>query len=400
MALFDTKYPNNSRIVTGTPQLYNDDVVLLCDTSVGAVIINLLEIPPSNWSTQWKLYIVDSGNNASVNNITINSGVGQTINIQPTLTLNTNGASAVVRIVSDTDFIASSTFTASSGVQSVTGLNTDNTDPANPIVALSVDGITITGAGTLADPLVAVQSDSGWLNLEGFDHLVGYASRPQCRLIGKQLNFRGVLIVPLATTSGGGTLVPIQLTPAIGSFYANEALPWVYQGVGGVTLVSAGGLLFNKNVSVIPAGITGTIDALYNPGLRIATRPVATSNPNSGTSLSAVVSVSITSDGKLVMATYKDLESSPNIPNPSIGFGTGGMRQVVTNVKSGQAVVDFRDAGSGNATQSNGSGVSPWTREWLTSSFTNTYLFDVDAGEQDQIGGFFFRMDGLVAFMI
>ena len=41
------------------------------------------------------------------------------------------------------------------GVQSVTGLNTDNTDPNNPIVQISVDGSTITGSGTPGDPLVA-----------------------------------------------------------------------------------------------------------------------------------------------------------------------------------------------------------------------------------------------------
>ena len=40
-------------------------------------------------------------------------------------------------------------------VESVTGLNTDNTDPQNPIVEISVDGSTITGLGTPASPLVA-----------------------------------------------------------------------------------------------------------------------------------------------------------------------------------------------------------------------------------------------------
>lgn len=38
-------------------------------------------------------------------------------------------------------------------VQSVTGLNTDNTDPKNPIVQVSVDGTTVVGAGTIASPL-------------------------------------------------------------------------------------------------------------------------------------------------------------------------------------------------------------------------------------------------------
>jgi len=44
---------------------------------------------------------------------------------------------------------------SSSGVQSVTGLDTDNTDPQNPIVQISVDGTTITGDGTPANPLQA-----------------------------------------------------------------------------------------------------------------------------------------------------------------------------------------------------------------------------------------------------
>ena len=42
------------------------------------------------------------------------------------------------------------------GVQSVTGLDTDNTDPLNPVVNIAVDGTTITGQGTPASPLVAV----------------------------------------------------------------------------------------------------------------------------------------------------------------------------------------------------------------------------------------------------
>lgn len=41
-----------------------------------------------------------------------------------------------------------------SGVQSVSGLDTDNTDPANPVINLAVDGVTITGSGTPGDPLV------------------------------------------------------------------------------------------------------------------------------------------------------------------------------------------------------------------------------------------------------
>jgi hypothetical protein len=44
---------------------------------------------------------------------------------------------------------------SSVGVQSVTGLDTDNTDPQNPVVNISVDGTTIIGDGTPASPLKA-----------------------------------------------------------------------------------------------------------------------------------------------------------------------------------------------------------------------------------------------------
>jgi len=47
------------------------------------------------------------------------------------------------------------------GVASVTGLDTDNTDPLNPIVQIAVDGVSITGSGTPADPLVSTAGASG-----------------------------------------------------------------------------------------------------------------------------------------------------------------------------------------------------------------------------------------------
>ena len=46
-------------------------------------------------------------------------------------------------------------------VNSVTGLDTDNTDPLNPVVQIAVDGVTITGDGTSGNPLVSV-SGSGF----------------------------------------------------------------------------------------------------------------------------------------------------------------------------------------------------------------------------------------------
>jgi len=158
MALFDTKYPNTSRVVSGTPQLYNDDVILLCDTSTGPITINLLEIPAGSWNVNWKLHVIDGADKASINNITIIPPVGSTINTLANVVVNTNGGGALIRIGSDTSFVSTSYFVATgggAGVMSVTGVNTDNTDPINPIVRIAVDNITISGNGASLTPLYA-----------------------------------------------------------------------------------------------------------------------------------------------------------------------------------------------------------------------------------------------------
>ena len=106
MALFSTPYPNPSRVVSGTPQLFADDVVLLCNTNAGAVTINLAEIPANYWNTTWKLYVVDNSSNAGTNNITINAPSGYTINNQSSVVINEDGGEFIVRISSNTSFLA------------------------------------------------------------------------------------------------------------------------------------------------------------------------------------------------------------------------------------------------------------------------------------------------------
>jgi hypothetical protein len=86
--------------------LFADDVVLLCNTSASAVVINLLEIPADYWNTTWKLYVVDNSSNAGTNNITINAPSGYTINNQSSVTINQNDGECVVRISSNTSFLA------------------------------------------------------------------------------------------------------------------------------------------------------------------------------------------------------------------------------------------------------------------------------------------------------
>jgi hypothetical protein len=110
LTTFQQIYPNNTRTISGllnTPK--QDDVVLLCNTTSAPVQLTLLAPATQNgvgfWSTQYKLYVIDSGNNAAVNNITINAPVGCLVNGLSSFTINTNGATLLLRIVSNTNYI-------------------------------------------------------------------------------------------------------------------------------------------------------------------------------------------------------------------------------------------------------------------------------------------------------
>lgn len=100
-----TKYRNNERIVSGSVNVENSDMLLNVDTSLVACTINLQSIPNDYWNTLYKLYVKDISNNAGTNNITIVAPNGYKINNSQNLILNTNGESVLVRISSNTDYV-------------------------------------------------------------------------------------------------------------------------------------------------------------------------------------------------------------------------------------------------------------------------------------------------------
>jgi hypothetical protein len=111
--------------------------------------------------------------------------------------------------------------TVGAGVQSVTGLNTDNTDPANPIVAISVDGVTITGSGTPGDPLVSSGGSGGGIRSSfiSFNDAVQSSSLTYERVAA--FPFPGTAIIPslskinaLVRRNGAATSVSIRIYDA------------------------------------------------------------------------------------------------------------------------------------------------------------------------------------------
>ena len=155
MILNSTKYKNPERTIIGTPvpvvnQVSTADTIILCDTSGGAIILQLLEIPNDQWNTTYKVYIADKTNNASVNNITINAPVGFTINNQPSLVISSNGGSVLIRVASNTGYLGSLTSGGSGASVSVVNNQTPIVPPTTLTTNLNqliVKGFQTTNVG-------------------------------------------------------------------------------------------------------------------------------------------------------------------------------------------------------------------------------------------------------------
>jgi hypothetical protein len=152
MAMNATKYPNNIRTVSGlNVTVYDNDVELSVNTSTVVCSINLPAIATGYWNTTWKLYVFDASNNASVRNITINAGTGQTINGASTLVISTNGGGIMIRCLSNTSFIAITTYSAGGGgVTSVTATAPiSSSGGTTPVISTSVTTNKLIGRATI-----------------------------------------------------------------------------------------------------------------------------------------------------------------------------------------------------------------------------------------------------------
>jgi hypothetical protein len=399
MFLPEQKYPNTTRTISGLINLVTaSDVVLQCTTASNPVALTLLEIPSSSWSTQYKLYVIDNSNNAQVNNITINAPVGYTINGFSSIVINQNGGQVVIEVSSNTSYLARYNYGSAANLLTVQDEGVDVTTNTSKI-NFTGDLVTVTGSGSTATVNVS-QTDSGWLNLLGFSFIPNtFTALPQMRLIGKQVFFRGIAFVPLASDALGTTLVPLTVS-GVGANYVNDPYPYTYRGVGGCTTNSNGSISFNQGASVFHAPYSGlTLSRTIQKSLINGFRIVATSAANTGTVLNGVFTVSMTSSGVLQILTLKDYELSPAIPNTVNGFGSSTLRMISTSIESGQYPINWLDADvTGSKTQSH-SANSRFSRSFSVVNAANTFNFSCDTSEERQIGGFIVSLDGLSGFI-
>ena len=174
-------------------------------------------------------------------------------------------------------------------------------------LSLSVTDSTSVNLEYTAGVLTAHLQDTGWYDLEGFDYYTGsFATRkPQCRRIGNEIYFRGIVYIPLATDVTGATV--INVTSATNYFNVTEVTP--YQGAGGVYIDPTSDFTyFNSNgtvgQSVIPSDILSAgqvLDNEYRLNGILGFRKIGISG--NLVALSTNFGVSITTDKKLKLTS-------------------------------------------------------------------------------------------------
>ena len=243
-----------------------------------------------------------------------------------------------------------------------------------------------------ADKLISAKvKDTGWVDLEGFDFYSGSATKPQVRRIGNVLHFRGYVFVPLDNGAGG--------IHGLSSFADYNNIPTCVPALGGAgaVTISVGGVIsFNGGSSVIPTSVTSdTFDADYRmPYPGVLSRPIVVTGAY-GSVLTGACRIGITDAGVLYIGSLRDQEE---ISGASGFIGGSHLRFITSNVRSGESIPNYINTAS-DIHNFPATGVNALVAETDFSGADYTWPFTCDAGEANELGGFFATIEGLTAFL-
>jgi hypothetical protein len=253
--------------------------------------------------------------------------------------------------------------------------------------SVTVDNTATINLDNTGNVITANITDTGWVDLQGFAYYSG-VTKPQCRRIGNQIHFRGNVYIPLQNPSVPGAVV--TLTSA--STYNSIAGCTTWSGVGGCTIDGNGAIQFNNGGAVIPASVAvANLDGQYSLGWIVATRGIDV-DPTFGTALTSAMNVSITSTKGLTVQLLHDIEITT-----TRGAGVQGnspLRLITSNVRLGEYLPNY----IATATDIHNA-PSNANFPLVSSTFNLTWPFSCDAGNENQIGGFQFKLDGLVGYL-
>lgn len=317
---------------------------------------------------------------------------GNNVTVTPTTSVVGNNEVTDYEVNAKDTVVAAGDNITITSVTSPTDVTTYTVNGKEAIVAagtgISVGAVTV-GNDTTYTVTATGAEDTGWQPLDGFSYYSG-VTPPQCRRIGNVIHFRGVLTVPLDNPTSPGNVVTYTSTS-----YNGVMSPTPFTGApGGVVLNASGSLTFNNGSSVIPTSVLPALtnlDSTYRLFNQIGIRPIDV-DASYGTVLSSVASISISSNKTLSISVLKDLE----ITNTR-GLGVTGnspLRFITSNVRAGEYLPDYTNAGT-DVHNAPSNALFPLQSE----TFNLTWPFSCNAGEEDEVGGFSFILDGLIAYI-
>jgi len=301
----------------------------------------------------------------------------------------------------------------------------------------SIQTITVADTPTIdltlsaGNELTADITDTGWVDLEGFT-FYSLLDKTKCRRIGNVIHFKGIAFIPLDNSGTAYTLNDVYDLRNITS-----VLP--FTGTGGVSIASDL-ITWNNGNSSVPASVLNgdVIDDVYRiDAPTIAERPVQIGGGS--TRLFSATRVQVNANGSLTLATVDSYESMPATLGLTTLKGSSALRYLTSNIRQNDFVPDFTNVSSdihsfpvpaawdvaatytvGDIVEHNGdfyqsfinvtgggapdvtpTSWGPYTSKLDTDFQTGqpVYTFSCNAGDPQELGGFFVILDGLTCFV-
>jgi len=271
----------------------------------------------------------------------------------------------------------------------------------------------------------AAIKDTGWHNLLGFSQYSTdtVVARPQARRVGNMIYFRGVIQIPMGNEGLGqsGTALAIAEPDALAEYAYCNVLDQAYTAdpnacslYVGPSIIGTGGskarctqLRFARGGNVLPPAVlsgTETIDNTFTQGnTSIMYRAVNISGLTSGVFLSSAIGlfVGTNSSGGGCILGLASVMGNENYSGSYMNYSSK-VRMIVSRIKQGEVIplydsqlASTDDKDTSNATVSN----TAYTPNLVGNASNYTWPFSCDAANAAQLGGFRFRLDGLMAFL-
>ncbi len=288
---------------------------------------------------------------------------------RPTLNINGIGAQTIVK----------------NGSTSATTINLNIGDLIANTWAYFLWDQSIGGGGGAFIYVCCSEVDTGWIDLSGFSFMT---NKPQYRVIGRTLLFRGQAAIPL--DNGAGSVIPFVNEAS----YIGQQIIAPFTGSGGVTVNSAGSITFNNGTAVLPAAYWP--DNTYQvPYSIIVRRILAQADASNAITYTATVTIFITTSGTLVLQTLFDVEEYQS--TQPVGFSP--LRFLNSNVIAGQYSLNLRDVVIGNTLFGNAANATLTLAINTVTGPTLQHAITMDTAKPEQIGGFIVIMDQLKGFL-